>query len=79
MSIRIRESNRNNILKLAHDAVGNYMDFNGLRTYSLTTAITTGVTSSGIAPAGSHARTTHATGIGRLFTSVGGVWVDIKT
>jgi hypothetical protein len=46
--------------------------------FTLTTAITTGVTTDSVgAVAGDFAVTTNATGRGKLFTSNGTVWVDV--
>lgn len=59
------------------DAVGNYVSYeNGLKHYSLTTAITGNVTVTA-AVSGSRATTSNATGLGKNFRSDGSKWQDI--
>lgn len=60
------------ILEIGHDDAG-YITVNGKRFYVLPTAITANVTTT-TAPAGSEARTTHATGRDKIFTSDGSKW-----
>ena len=54
---------------------GKYIEIAGIREYYFTTAITTNVTAT-TAPVGSFAKTSHATGRGKIFTSNGSVWLD---
>lgn len=50
-----------------------YVEFNGVRVYSFTTAITDNTTTTD-APAGSKGYTTHATGRASTFVSDGAKW-----
>lgn len=82
MAFRLKEQNHPNHLTIKHDGVGNYLDNNGVRNYSLDYAVaangSTSTTRNGsTAPAGSRARTTHATGLGTDFVATGGFWVAV--
>ena len=58
------------------DAIGSYLaDYNGVKTYFFTTAITSNVTTT-TAASGSYAKTSHATGAGKTFRSDGSKWQD---
>jgi len=80
MASRVKERGHPNHFKLRHDAIGSYIEQNGLRTYSLKTPIAPGTstTVSGVkAPVGSLARTSHATGGTNLWIAGATVWNDV--
>lgn len=78
--MRIKEQGFNNYSTPRHDAFGNYMDHNGIRTYTVTTPIRDGDTfDPDVVPYGAMARTTHQDGREQIFmaTSVGDTWQSI--
>jgi len=65
-------------LRTGKDSIGSYVLYeNGVKEYSLTTAITDGVTPT-TTPAGTFARTSHGTGRGKIFSSDGSFWQDVN-
>lgn len=83
MSVRLKEQGKANTMRLYTDNAGRaYLDWNGHRTYMVSTAVTAGVTSttlSGVtAPAGSHLKTSNAQGLGIIFIAQGGLWVAMS-
>lgn len=74
---RLKEQNWNNNWTIGHDGVGNYVSKNGIREYTLITALTDGLSTTAngdTAPRGSTARTTHATGRDQIFVAGAATW-----
>jgi hypothetical protein len=80
MATRMKEQGYPNHFRMRHDGIGNYSDQNGVRAYSLTTALTHGLSTTAggsTAPRGSIARTSHATGRDSLFVAGATTWQEM--
>src|SRR5688572_30724928 len=81
MSNRLKEQNHANEIRMRHDNVGNYANFNGIRLYSRKVAMRDGdsTTVNGhTAPRGSIAWTTNATGRDQTFMARASTWEAIS-
>lgn len=80
MSVRLKEQGFNNSIQLRHDEIGNYLDFNGHRIYSLTIAIEDGDSTTvggSTAPRGSIATSTNVVGRDSIFIAGSSAWVEV--